>query len=393
MNPRQSRGLRSDWTSYAGFLLNGMGVVILGPLLPRLGHMWMLSDPQRGALLAAQFLGNSLGTILVRSRGRTAIVTGSLYSWIGMSAIALLLTVSSDTKEIEFFACLSLFVFGFGLGQVITTLNLSVGEQARGRTGRLSFGNALWSVGAIVSPLLLAFSLRSASPVRFLLWFAGAFLLFALTFEISAARFIADARNAAPPLAPASRVPTVTVLMFASLLLLYGGAETSFSGWLTTFAVRAASAGETASAFCTSAFWFGVAGGRAVGSGILRNYPERQAMYFLLTGASICGIGLLLSGSVVSIVLWAAGCGALLGPVFPAALASLLAQRPTARQCGVALAACGAGASAMPLLLSVISQRTSSLRFALLLPCMCLLLMLVFVWKLPRAEEEPRLPA
>jgi FHS family glucose/mannose:H+ symporter-like MFS transporter len=116
-------------------------------------------------------------------------------------------------------------------------------------------------------------------------------------------------------------------------------------------------------------------------------------MYFLLTGASICGIGLLLSGSVVSIAVWAAGCGALLGPVFPATLASLLAQRPTARQCGVALAACGAGASAMPLLLSVISQRTSSLRFALLLPCMCLLLMLAFVWKLPRAEEEPRLPA
>jgi hypothetical protein len=127
----QSRGLRSDWTSYAGFLLNGMGVVMLGPLLPRLGHIWMLSDPQRGALLAAQFLGNPLGTILIRRRGRTAIVTGSLYSWISMSAIALLLNVSSNTKEIEFFACLSLFVFGFGLGQVITTLNLSVGEQAR----------------------------------------------------------------------------------------------------------------------------------------------------------------------------------------------------------------------------------------------------------------------
>ena len=393
MNPSQSRGLRSDWTSYAGFLLNGMGVVMLGPLLPRLGHIWMLSDPQRGALLAAQFLGNSLGTILVPRRGRTAIVAGSLYSWIGMSAIALLLTVSSDTKKIESFACLSLFVFGFGLGQVITTLNLSVGEQARGRAGRLSFGNALWSVGAIVSPLLLAFSLRSASPVRFLLWFAVAFLLFGLTFQISAARFKADAHNAALPLAPTSRLPTLTVLMFASLLLLYGGAETSFSGWLTTFAVRAASAGETASAFCTSAFWLGVAGGRAVSSGILRNYPERRTMYFLLTGASICGLGLLLSGSVVSIVVWAAGCGTLLGPVFPAALASLLAQRPTARQCGVALAACGAGASAMPLLLSVISQRTSSLRFALLLPCMCLLLMLVFVWKLPRAVEETHLPA
>lgn len=111
-------------------------------------------------------------------------------------------------------------------------------------------------------------------------------------------------------------------------------------------------------------------------------------MYFLLTGASVCGVGLLLSGSVLSIVVWAAGCGALLGPVFPAALASLLALRPTARQCGVALAACGVGASTMPLLLSVISQRTSSLRLALFLPCTCLLLMLAFVRNLPRPEEH-----
>ena len=388
MNPRQSRRLRSGWILYAGFFLNGMGVVMLGPLLPRLGHIWLLSDPQRGALLAAQFLGNSLGTILVPRNSRTAIITGSLYSWIGMSALALLLTIPSDTRGIEAFACLLLFVFGFGLGHVITTLNLAVGEQASGRAGRLSFGNALWSVGAILSPLLLAFSLRSASPVRFLLWFAGAYLLFGLTFEILAARSLADTRNTAPPLASPLRVPAMTVLIFASLLLLYGGAETSFSGWLTTFAVRAASAGETASAFCTSAFWFGVAGGRAVSSGILRNYPERRVMYFLLTGASICGLGLLLSGSVVSIVLWAAACGAFLGPVFPAALASLLAQRPTARQCGVVLAACGTGASAMPLLLSVISQRTSSLRLALLLPCTCLLLMLAFVRNLPPVEEE-----
>jgi MFS transporter, FHS family, glucose/mannose:H+ symporter len=379
---------RSYGVLYAGFLLNGMGVVLIGPLLPRLGHVWTLADPQKGALLAAQFFGSSLGTILVPRRRRPGILTGSFCSWLGMSATAWLLTVPIGTKSVVVLACIFLTLYGFGLGQGMTAINLAAGQRIDGRAGRLSLGNALWSVGAILSPLMVGCLLRVLSPVRFLLCFAGAFLLFALSSEAFVVRPAAAARHALPPTAQASHVSLSLLSMFASLLFFYGGAETCFSGWLTTLAYRSAGAGEAVSTLCTSAFWVGIAGGRVVGAAALGRHPERKSMRLLLIAASLCGLGFLFSSSVLSISIFAAACGIFLGPVFPAALASLLSARPSTRQCGFALAACGAGASAMPLLLSLIAQRISSLRIALLLPSFCLILMLALVRSLPTAPTS-----
>ncbi len=71
-----SRNGTGWWAAYTGFLLNGMGIVALGPLLPRLLGAWGLSDAAGGALLAAQFVGQSVGSTFVLREQRRALRLG-----------------------------------------------------------------------------------------------------------------------------------------------------------------------------------------------------------------------------------------------------------------------------------------------------------------------------
>ena len=99
----------------AGFLLAGLGTVLLGPILPALAHNWHIDDAQSGLLLAAKFAGSFLGGVSVPRRLRLGIASGMVSSCIGFTAFALspgLLT-----------GCLALFIGGFGLGQIIASVS------------------------------------------------------------------------------------------------------------------------------------------------------------------------------------------------------------------------------------------------------------------------------
>jgi MFS transporter, FHS family, glucose/mannose:H+ symporter len=367
--------VRGWWLTCAGFFVNGMGVVLLGPLLPRLETLWGLGDGEGGALLASLFLGMSAGTVLVLQRRRKAMATGAVCCWLGLTAVAGLVGVSWGAARMEALACAALLVYGFGLGQAITTLNLGAGLAAEGRSARISFGNAMWSTGAIVSPILMAVALRGASLQG---WLLGVALVFpAVWLWIGGGRTVARAEDRRPG------TTTALVMVFAGLMFLYGSAEACFSGWVTTFARRAGGAGMDVSPLSTSAFWFGVAGGRAIAGVLLRGWRDRPALLVLVGGAAVGGLGLVFGRSMGSISLWAALCGMMLGPTFAVVLGATLNAGASSRQTGTVLAMCGAGATTMPFVLGVVSQRTS-LTEALVLPGGCLVGMFLIVIGLVR---------
>jgi FHS family glucose/mannose:H+ symporter-like MFS transporter len=364
---------RGSWVAYAGFLVNGLGVVLLGPLLPRLESLWGLGDGEGGALLAALFLGMSLGTILVLRGQRRAMAAGAGCCWVGLSGTAVLVGFSWGPVRMEALACAALLLFGFGLGQAITTLNLEAGARVEGRSSRLSFGNAMWSVGAIGSPMVMAVALEGRSLRS---WLLGLALVFPAAWLWGG--FGVEIRSRVEDEVRTGTAGAV-VLVFAALMFLYGGAESCISGWVTTFARRAGGATLGVSPLSTSAFWFGVAGGRGLAGAVLRGWQERSALMVLVGGAALASLGLMFGSSMASISIWAALCGLMLGPAFAMVVAGVLNQGASARQTGVVLAMCGAGASAMPWLLGVVSERTASLREALVLPGVCLVGMFVLV--------------
>jgi fucose permease len=368
------------WVAYAGFLLNGMAVVSLGPLLPRLESLWRLGDGEGGALLAAQFLGMSVGTILVRRERRQAMAVGAWSAWAGLSAVGALVLSGGTGWQVEAVACASLLLFGFGLGQAVTALNLNLGVDA-GRASRLSFGNAMWSVGAILGPMTVALALRGGSLGAWLLGFAWVFpVVWLRRFGDGTAGIRSDEASGA-------RTGLGVLAVFGALMFLYGSSESCLSGWVTTFARRAGGAAAMVSPLTTSAFWFGVAGGRGLASVALRGWQERRALLATLAGAAAASLGLLSARGMGSVSLWAALAGMMVGPGFPLIIAGVLDRRASARQIGLVLAMCGLGATAMPLVLGVISERTHSLREALALPGVCLLAMLALVAGFVKSEQ------
>jgi FHS family glucose/mannose:H+ symporter-like MFS transporter len=362
------------WLVYAGFFVNGIGVVLLGPMLPRLESAWGIGDSGGGALLAAQFLGMSLGTVLVLRAQRRAMTLAALCAWFGLICVAGLLRFGGTGAPVEAAAMAAMLVYGFGLGQAITALNLGAGADAEGRASRLSFGNAMWSVGAIVAPMLIAAALAGHALAG---WLAALSLLFpaawlwwlAPEFKVEEMVQESGSRGAGFGL----------VLLFSALMFFYGSAEACLSGWVTTFARRDGGAGLGVSPLSTSAFWFGVAGGRALAAVVLRRWRDRDALLVLVGGAAAASVGLVFGRSMGLISTWAALSGMMLGPVFAMLVAGSMNRGSSSRQTGLVLAMCGIGATAMPLVLGVVSQRIASLREALVLPGVCLLAMLLLV--------------
>jgi fucose permease len=363
------------WLAYAAFLLNGVGTVLLGPLLPKLESLWSLNDSQGGALLAAQFLGMTLGTIFVLRQRHRAMAVGAACSAVGTLAMAALVHSGERGNLVEALACAALLLGGVGLGQAITALNLGVGADPDGRASRLSFGNAMWSVGAIVAPIAVSLALRQQVLWQGLAGLAFVFLLiwpWALPVHMQAEADVTGKSR--------ERLAGLLWITFAVLMLLYGGSEACVSGWVTTFARRAGGAGLLVSPLSTSAFWFGVAGGRMGAAVVLRRWPDREALLLLASGSAIASLGLVFGQSMAQIAAWAFLSGVMLGPAFAVIVAATLNRGASVRQAGLVLASCGFGATLMPLLLGVVSERTASLREALGLPGVCLLGMLLLVF-------------
>lgn len=374
---------RGSWLAYAGFFANGVGVVLLGPMLPRLESAWAIGDGGGGALLAAQFLGMTLGTVFVLRAQRRAMALASGCAGGGLACLGLLVRFGGTGAGVEAAAIAALVVYGFGLGQGITALNLGVGADADGRASRLSFGNAMWSVGAIVAPMLIAAALAGRT-------LAGWLMGIALIFPAAWLWWLAPEFQVQIPAQKSGEqgADITVVLLFAALMFLYGSAEACLSGWVTTFARRDGGAGLDVSPLSTSAFWFGVAGGRAMAAVLLRKWRDRDALLLLVGGAAAASAGLVFSQSMGQISAWAALTGMLLGPAFAVLIAGALNRGTAPRQTGLVLATCGLGATAMPLVLGVISQRTASLRAALVLPGVCLVFLFLLVLGSMRAPAD-----
>jgi fucose permease len=374
---------RGSWLAYAGFFANGVGVVLLGPMLPRLESAWAIGDGGGGALLAAQFLGMTLGTVFVLRVQRRAMALASGCAGGGLACLGLLVRFGGTGAGVEASALAALVVYGFGLGQGITALNLGVGADADGRASRLSFGNAMWSVGAIVAPMLIAAALAGRT-------LAGWLMGIALIFPAAWLWWLAPEFQVQIPAQKSGEqgADITVVLLFAALMFLYGSAEACLSGWVTTFARRDGGAGLDVSPLSTSAFWFGVAGGRAMAAVLLRKWRDRDALLLLVGGAAAASAGLVFGRSMGQISAWAALTGMLLGPAFAVLIAGALNRGTAPRQTGLVLATCGLGATAMPLVLGVISQRTASLRAALVLPGVCLVFLFLLVLGSMRAPAD-----
>ncbi len=373
-------GPTAPWLA-AGFLLAGLGTVLLGPILPALSHDWRLTDAQGGSLLAAKFVGSFLGGISVPRRLRLGILGGTAFSALGFGAFAL----SGSLLP----GCASLFVGGFGLGQIIASTNILAGRRYRTHTGSaLALLNFFWSLGAVACGLIAAAVLPRFGLRDPLLTFAALFVGTGLAGRMNTSR----ASGEAPPLPTSHALATPTLVRFALLLFLYGGLETCMTGWLTTYTLRFSDMRLLGGQSAIVLLWSALTAGRALSSLAMRLVSEAAVQRTGLVLSSILIAALTRTRSAGLLSLDCLLLGLSLAPFFPSTFALLIAHRPTAREAGFILAVSGLGAALFPWLMGVVSTQSGSLRIAMAVPFLLALALLGFSLAAP-AERPDAVPA
>jgi MFS transporter, FHS family, glucose/mannose:H+ symporter len=369
-----------------GLLLAGLGTALLGPILPVLALQWGMLDSQSGLLMMAKFCGAFLGGVTVSRKLRQSLLLGLAAGAVGFGGFALAPGMSVG--------CVALFVGGYGIGQVITSVNILAGRRFTSHRGSaLALLNFSFSLGAMMSALLSAWLLPRFALRRLLECFAGAFLLggIGLILQMRQTRPQEDQDDehfhaAMAESEPHSGLSSRLFFYFAMLLVLYGGLETCLSGWLTTFALRYGDKTLALSEYTTLLLWMSLTVGRAGASAVMLRVGEKTTQRWGLGLAAIFTAGLATAHSAVTIAGFAVLLGLSLAPFFPATWALLMTERPTARQAGIVLAVSGLGAAALPWMMGVLSTRMGSLQVALALPFAAAAGLLVMSWTAPAAS-------
>ena len=355
-----------------GFLLAGLGTVMLGPIMPTLLHDWRLTDQQGGLLLAAKFVGSFLGGVSVPRRLRLGVLGGMAFAGAGFGAFALSGGLVSGA------ACL--FVGGFGLGQIIASTNIVIGRRYREHTGSaLASVNFFWSLGAVMCGVIAAAALPRFHLRGPLLTFAGFFLVTGLGGFLNPSR--EAAATAESSAVDAEPLPMQVLTRFGLLLFLYGGLETCMTGWLTTYTLRFSDVRLMGGQSAIVLLWSALTAGRAVSSAALRVMREAtlQRIGLGLSALLIAALVTTRHGPLLS--LYCVLLGLSLAPFFPTTFALLMKRRPTAREAGFILAVSGLGAALFPWMMGFVSTQSGSLRVAMVVPlALAVGLLLLSVW-------------
>jgi len=366
---------------HSAFFLTGVGVLMLGPLLPLFSHRWHLPDSRVGMLLTAQFASSFSGAILLQTDLRKNLARGGICLAVGYTGLAL----SACSTSGFLFGLISLLVGGFGIGQLVNSISLiSARQTAPHRGAALMSLNLIWSAGALLTPLLIGIARGRLSLQTMLLFFSSAAVLLMLT-QWSLTSALSQASLSAKDLTQKSEEPLQGnarhLLYFATLFFLYGALENSVTGWIATFAIRYAHTSVSVGAYSTTMLWVGITAGRTLALLLLRRLSERSLQRAGVIATIIAAVLLHAVHSVGLLLLLATLLGASLAPFIPVTSSLFLGEvRSTPRQAGSVMATAALGGAVLPLLIGIVSQHYGSLQFALTLPpavgvvlfCLCL---------------------
>jgi fucose permease len=366
-----------------GFILNGIIITFIGPILPFFKDKWHLDDGHAGLFFATQFIGSFIGvlcsSVLISLRGfKPAITLGLFMMGIGFALF--------DAPYYALALAASVF-FGVGYGLMTPGTNLWVAESygAR-RASALNVANLAWGVGATSCSQLV---LLATHHIDGLLYAIGAACC-ALGLALLRLPFgQAPQRGGNADAGSTSLTSLGVAALLGVLFFVYVGTENSISGWAAAHAKRAAVWNGNHWILAPTFFFGGLLSGRAAGAAILLRLSETTVA---VGGLLLAGLGDFTflqaqSWPVLFVGAFLAGLG--LSSVYPIFIAWLSKWfGPRARSVGgVLFALASLGGAAMPPLVGVVSRVTESLRFGLLVPFAgCVVMLAVIAVLRPRSR-------
>ncbi|MBO0912199.1 MAG: MFS transporter [Acidobacteria bacterium] len=373
------------------FLVTGVVMTFLGPMLPQLSARWSLNDAGAGTLIFAQFFSSMFGMLLSgvlvgRVGYRLTFIIGLLLMASGMAGLA-----SGPWLEGIAAVC----TLGVGYGITTPAGNLRTAEVSAGRSASaLNVINAVWGVGAMSSPVFVAAALRIHRPSRFLYGTAAA--LMALMIAMARSRFRPDLHAQIPSRSGETalyRSPMVFLISF--LFFVYVGTETCFGQWVATYARRVGTGPHWVAALTPTFFYGALLLGRLLAPVALKVSSVSTLARAGLVTAALGGVCLMAAEGTALIAAGAFLAGLGLASIFPISV-SLLPHwfGDSTRQASSPVFASGnAGGAVLPWLLGVASTHYLGLRLAFSIPLVGSIAMLVFYIAATSSRARPNPPA
>ncbi len=362
---------------HVDFVLTGVVMTMLGPMLPLFSRQWLLTDTQAGYLFVAQWVTSTVGMffsglLVQRSGYRKTLMAGLLLMAIGLVGLG-----QAHWTLGLIFVC----IYGAGTGVNTPAANLLIAEANPGNSAAaLNLLNSSWGVGAMLCPFIVAAAQRSHRTSFFLYGLAAA--LIALAACLSCIRFTADKRQPSTDEAsiPSAGIWSGRVVLISALFFIYVGTETSVGGWIASYARRIDPGAATLWAIMPSFFWGAMLVGRAFAPVVLRHIRSIKVAEAGVTLASL-GIVILLMAKTITVVMVGAGIAGLgLASVFPINV-SLLPRwfgENTRRISGAIFCFGNFGGAALAWLVGALSSHFGSLRVGFLVPLFGAVSMLTF---------------
>jgi FHS family glucose/mannose:H+ symporter-like MFS transporter len=353
---------------HVDFVLTGVVMTLLGPLLPVFAARWRLDDAQAGYLFIAQFVSSMFGMLLSsalipRIGYRRTLIVGLVLMAAGIAALA---------RADWFLGLVAVSVFGVGFGTNTPAANLFSAEaNPEKRASALNLLNSSWGVGAMGCPLLVAAAQHSGHIPFFL--YALAVGLFAIAVGMESVRFLVDAPHAVAERAANGKGSVWSnrmVPLVAAVFFIYVGTETCVGGWVASYARRMDLSSHAFWAMTPSFFWGALLFGRVTAPLLLRLWRETTVASMGLTLASL-GVGVLLAAhSMTLIVVGALMSGLGLASIFPISVAMLSRWfgRAASRLGGPVFSLGNLGGAVLPWLVGALSTHFGSLRVGFIVP-------------------------
>jgi FHS family glucose/mannose:H+ symporter-like MFS transporter len=373
-------GARAEWVYlHVGFVLIGICMTMLGPVLPYFTHRWNLTDGQAGLFFSTQYFGSFLGTLatswLLPRWGFSKVISAGYFCFaLGLACLGL---------GPWFFSTMFVAIYGTGYGLASPSINLRATHLPSSNVAAaVSLLNFSWGIGAVSSPFLIAFFLGHLSLRALASLLAACFLALAL------AHFIQKADPAASLDTPPKRsfavwrrtLQPAPWISLALLFFFYVGIEVSVGGWVALDEKRMVGFNSAQMASAPAFFYGFLLLGRFLVPIALKYFSQRTLSVggLLLAGAGIALVTLADSPSVLHAGASLAGFGC--GPQYPIYVTWLAARFKDDATWLAALffGAAGIGSSLIPWLVGVMASQSHSLRLGFILPLASALLMIPF---------------
>lgn len=364
-------------------------MTFLGPMLPQLSARWSLTDAGAGSLIFAEFFSSMFGMLLsgvsvVRLGYRLTLIVGLLLMACGVAFLAWGPWLQG---------IIAVCIFGLGYGITSPAGNLRTAEiNPRRSASALNVINAVWGLGAMSSPFLVAIALHNHHPSLFL--YATAAALCALLIILAISRFVPDIRvHAGDAKVKRTHLWRQPILPLICLLFfVYVGTETCFGNWVTTYVRRIESGPRSMATMMPAFFWGALLLGRALAPLALKFRHETTVARAGLTCAVLGGVFLITAHGIPQIIVGSLLAGLGLASIFPISV-SLLPRwfGDSAHHASSAVFASGnTGGAVLPWLLGAVSAHYSSLRLAFSVPLAGAVAMLLFyLLQSPSRSREP----